>query len=88
MSHDQIMQAIRENLAIATEYVNAPGGRELYSQMDFAEHGVALRFIQPRLNEYPQFGAPFVAGLSILDVLMFNGLAKTRGMIFNDYVIA
>ena len=24
MSHDQIMQAIRENLAIATEYVNAP----------------------------------------------------------------
>lgn len=31
----------------ATEYVNAPGGRGLYSGDDFARHGKALRFLPP-----------------------------------------
>jgi len=56
----------------ATQYVNPPGGEELYSRDRFDAQGVELRFLRPRPIEYPQFGAPFVPWLSIVDVLMFN----------------
>ncbi len=53
----------------ATEYVNLPGGRELYSSRSFAEAGLALSYLEPRLDPYPQGQAGFVAGLSIVDVI-------------------
>ena len=56
----------------ATFYINAPGGRELYSFDTFASHGIDLRFIRSRLPSYPQFKHEFVSSLSIIDVLMFN----------------
>lgn len=56
----------------ASTYVNAPGGRALYDHTRFREQGVALRFIQPRLEPYPQGGGPFLPGLSIIDVMMYN----------------
>lgn len=56
----------------ATEYINAAGGRELYSADRFEKEHLRLRFLQPHPLEYPQFGAPFVPWLSIVDVLMFN----------------
>ena len=31
--------------------------------------------------EYPQFGEPFVPGLSIVDVLMFNDKEKVQEML-------
>ena len=31
----------------ATEYVNAPGGRKLYSEAKFNQHGIALKFLEP-----------------------------------------
>ena len=52
-----------------TEYVNLPGGRELYSARRFADAGLALSFLEPRLTPYPQGRAAFVPGLSIVDVL-------------------
>lgn len=69
----------------ATEYVNSGGaGRELYAAGDFAASGLRLWFLQPRLREYRQFGAPFVPGLSIIDVLMFNPKAAVRDSL-GDY---
>lgn len=56
----------------ATSYLNAPGGRALYDPAAFAQAGITLKFLQPALPPYAQFQAPFVAGLSIIDVLMFN----------------
>lgn len=56
----------------ATRYVNAPGGSDLYDQRDFESEGIEIRFLRPVLPEYPQMGGPFVGGLSIIDVLMFN----------------
>jgi len=56
----------------ATMYINAQGGRQLYSREAFATLGVELRFIRSRLPFYPQFNHEFVRGLSIIDVLMFN----------------
>ena len=65
----------------ATEYVNVPGGRELYSRERFEAHGIRLHFIEPRPVEYKQFGAPFVPWLSIIDVLMFNPADAVRGFL-------
>jgi len=56
----------------ADTYVNAIGGRELYSKEPFRERGIDLKFIQSNPFEYPQFGDPFVPWLSIVDVMMFN----------------
>jgi len=56
----------------AKTYVNASGGRDLYSHEAFAAAGIDLRFLQSHLCPYPQLGHPFVPWLSILDVMMFN----------------
>ncbi|MCL7743680.1 WbqC family protein [Guyparkeria hydrothermalis] len=51
-------------------YINAPGGRSLYSESDFAEQGVDLKFVDSLPVEYPQGNHKFVANLSIIDMLM------------------
>jgi hypothetical protein len=58
------------NLAEANVYVNAIGGRELYSKERFLDSGVQLRFISTLPWKYGQQGADFVPNLSIIDVLM------------------
>lgn len=65
----------------ATRYINSIGGRELYSAPAFAEHGVELQFLQPRPVTYRQYDHPFVPGLSIVDVMMFNSRDAVRGML-------
>lgn len=54
----------------ATTYINPVGGRTLYDPAAFAAQGIALRFIEGDMPPYPQIGAaPFVPGLSILDLI-------------------
>jgi hypothetical protein len=65
----------------ATGYINAAGGRELYSRERFKEQGIELRFLDPATIEYAQFGERFVPGLSIIDVLMFNPVERVRGFL-------
>jgi len=65
----------------ATDYVNASGGRELYSREAFLAHGVRLHFICSEPAEYPQFRAPFVPSLSVVDLLMFNTQAGARELL-------
>ena len=62
----------------ASTYVNAIGGRELYSTETFRERGVELKFIQSKPFEYPQFGDEFVPWLSIVDVMMFNSVETIK----------
>ena len=62
----------------ATQYINVPGGRELYSRERFEARGIRLSFVHPQSVEYRQFSGPFVPWLSILDVLMFNPLETVR----------
>ncbi|AYA37126.1 hypothetical protein D3Y59_08705 [Hymenobacter oligotrophus] len=64
----------------ATEYVNASGGVELYASSDFANAGIALRFLQPNLQPYPQGTTAFVPGLSVIDLLMHNTPEQARAM--------
>ncbi|UYZ57364.1 WbqC family protein [Hymenobacter latericus] len=65
----------------ATEYVNASGGIDLYSAADFANSGIALRFLQPNLQPYPQGGkSAFVPGLSVIDLLMHNTPEQAKAL--------
>lgn len=51
-------------------YLNAPGGRKLYSKPDFAEKGIDLKFVDSLPVAYSQGAEEFVPNLSIIDVLM------------------
>jgi hypothetical protein len=69
----------------ANTYVNAIGGRGLYSKEAFLESGIELKFTQPKSFEYPQFGDAFVPWLSIIDVMMFNPLDTIKTCILPNY---
>lgn len=60
------------------EYVNAIGGVKLYQQQEFEKHGIRLKFIEAEGIQYQQLGGIFVPSLSIIDVLFFNGVLKSR----------
>ena len=61
-------------------YINAIGGKELYAHDDFERNGMQLKFLKPCLEKvtYHQFEAPFLPGLSIVDILMFNSCQEIR----------
>ena len=69
----------------ADTYVNPPGGADLYSKSEFGARGIDLRFLKPRPFEYPQFGAPFVPWLSIVDVMMFNPRERVAECLRGNY---
>jgi WbqC-like protein family len=71
----------------ADTYINAIGGLDLYRREDFGLQGIELQFIRAKLFEYPQFGAPTVPWLSIVDVLMFNPLNVVQDCITIGYEI-
>lgn len=68
----------------AEEYINAIGGQKLYSNEDFAAHGIELKFLKTGEIEYVQFKNQFVPNLSIIDVMMFNEPNKINEML-DDY---
>ena len=68
----------------ANEYINAIGGQELYDKKEFAENGIKLNFLQANLREYRQLKNEFVAGLSIIDIVMFNSKEEIKEML-NDF---
>lgn len=65
-------------------YVNPMNGSSLYSKEYFRENSIQLEFIQPIFSEYKQLGGPFLQGLSMIDVLMFNSTEDCVQM-FNNY---
>lgn len=69
----------------AKRYINAIGGIDLYQPGVFLEQGIELQFLKSRLPPYTQFSAPFVPGLSIIDVLMFNSPAAVQQLIHQEY---
>lgn len=65
----------------ANGYVNPIGGVELYDRKLFKGKGVELLFLKPLSTEYTQYNHPFVAGLSIIDVMMFNSVDTIAPML-------
>lgn len=56
----------------STCYVNATGGKILYSKETFKKENLKLQFINSFSLTYKQFNDNFISGLSIIDVMMFN----------------
>jgi len=67
----------------ASEYINPLGGRELFSLAAFEAAGIKLSILKHCLPEYPQGPHKFQQGLSIIDVLMWNGRSLTRKLVSN-----
>lgn len=68
----------------ATQYVNAIGGIELYTQENFQVKNIDLKFIKSENIIYQQFKNEFKPWLSIIDVIMFNSVEDTR-MLLNKF---
>ena len=68
-----------------TEYINAIGGKELYSKEDFLKEGIILKFIKTTPFVYEQFKNEFIPFLSIIDVLMFNDLNTVKIYLEKQY---
>lgn len=62
----------------ADTYINAIGGTSLYDKEEFKNNGIRLNFLKPEETEYSQGKYPFVASLSILDVMMFNSKEEIK----------
>lgn len=72
----------------ADEYYNAIGGKELYNIQDFNKEGISLHFLKMNDNvQYRQFEDPFVEGLSIIDVMMFNNIEKIQRLL-KEYTLS
>ena len=70
----------------ATTYVNAIGGQKLFHKDYFSANAIELQFLKPNLTSYTQHSSPFIAGLSILDVLMWKDSATVKAML-SDYTL-
>lgn len=68
----------------ASEYINPISGKELYNSKKFESARIKLSFIRPRNIAYAQFYARFEPDLSIIDVMMFNGIEGTKRLL-NEY---
>jgi hypothetical protein len=71
----------------SSHYVNPIGGIPLYEKQHFTECGLKLSFLQPEDIHYPQLKKPFVPFLSIIDVLMFNGVSGTSKLLTKYHLI-
>jgi hypothetical protein len=76
---DRVLDICR--LEGASEYVNLPGGAGLYQKDQFSKHNLELEFIENKFKPYSQMKSEFTPGLSIIDVLMFNGFDEAREII-------
>ena len=64
----------------SNDYINMIGGSEIYKKEIFKSMGLNLHFLEAKLPEYKQFNFPPIAGLSIIDTLMFNDRDKVKEM--------
>jgi hypothetical protein len=63
-----------------SEYINPVAGSELFDREKFSSSNIKLSFLKPEEIAYSQRGA-FEPSLSIIDVLMFNGIEGTKHLL-------
>lgn len=72
----------------ASEYINPPGGHDIFDENKFLENNIKLSFLESSLSPYKQsWRKNFNSGLSILDVLMFNNKDELIKLLLNDFNI-
>ena len=80
--------ALNISKALGTDqYINPPGGRELFDKEKFTANGIRLNFLQAKPVTYAQRREQFEAGLSILDVMMFNPKERILEML-NEFELS
>ncbi len=62
----------------ADSYLNPVGGKALFDTTRFKERGIELNFLRSLEFSYETATFPFIPGLSIIDVLMWNDPAKVH----------
>ncbi|MGV8093841.1 MAG: WbqC family protein [Mangrovibacterium sp.] len=65
------------------EYWNPPGGKNFFDREKYNKANIKLTFHSINLTEYRQKGAVFEPGLSIIDVMMYNGPEEINRMLDN-----
>ncbi|OOG48538.1 WbqC family protein [Rhodanobacter sp. C01] len=65
----------------ATEVINPANGIHLLDEEKLKRNGIALSALLPPRLAYPQVAGSFEPSLSIIDVMMFNGLAETSKLL-------
>lgn len=70
----------------ADEYTNPPAGHGIFKEHEFRERGIELNFLKPRMEPYVQIRGEFIAGLSIIDVMMWND-KKAINKMLSEYDI-
>ena len=70
----------------ADQYINAIGGKELYSFGEFKKKDIELFFLETPNIKYDQFKNQFIENLSIIDILAFNPKNKIRTFL-NKYTL-
>jgi len=68
----------------ATEYLNPPGGRDLFNAAEFSARGIKLTIQEPVEFAYSCPGYKFVPNLSIIDVMMWNSPAEIMRQLERD----
>lgn len=69
------------------EYWNPPGGMSFFDKSKYEKAGIKLKFQKMDLLPYNQKRVTFEAGLSIIDVMMFNSVEEINGMLDNYSLI-
>lgn len=70
----------------ADTYINPIGGVALYNKKVFEQNGLTLKFLRMNKIKYDQYNSGFIPNLSIIDVLMFNGVEKTKNFL-SEYTL-
>lgn len=68
----------------ASAYLNAPGGRLLYSTQAFEDAGFELYFVDPKLRPYSRGSREWLPGLSILDLIAHLDLSACASRVNFD----
>ena len=70
-----------------TEYWNPPGGKSFFNAEKYERNGIEIKFQKVELLNYSQKSEPFIPGLSIVDVMMFNDKYIINEMLDRYYFI-
>ena len=93
INHDSTLKSADRVIAIckaleADQYINAIGGKELYTKDYFSENNLDLKFLEAKKTEYPQFNNDFVPYLSIIDMIFFLPKEEIIKIIQTDFTIS
>lgn len=67
----------------ANEYWNPPGGKAFFDVSKYDKAGIDIKFQEVEITEYQQGKNAFEAGLSIIDVMMYNSSQTIHQMMDN-----